>query len=1246
MGLVPATAALALALLLVAALALMGRIPGDAHQLFAVATILLVCAAGWSFPLLQAAAQRKRPRFWTRSALPLGLAAIAVGCSAPTYANVIGDARTRAAQLEADRLPTLIDAGRWLAANNSGSPVVVTAPLRVLSAVTSESGLPTLLAQPDDERRLRDVVQRAVNGVIDGRLRAIDSLYGGNVAAAQEMLQTYQVGYVLVGPAERAAFGDTAGGALEVLAQRGIINLAYTGNGIQIYEASPPAGTPQYVAQTPRLAPPTKRALLEQPVDELPVVDEYGWNHVATRYPALGVGLWLLVIEVLGLLAFPLTSRIFRRWQDHGWSLSKLVGLLIWGYAVWLPVNLGWWLFNWWSLAFGGMLLALLGGALLRRNTGATAADGAQGVTLFPLLRQLLGSELVFLLAFGAWTLVRAANPDVWHPYYGGEKPFEFGFLNALLRSPVLPPYDPFFSDGIVNYYYYGLFLVALPIKAVGIDPAIGFNLALATLFALTASATFALGRELTGRKRYGVLATLLMLGLGTLASVVRVTESQGLEPVVAALRGGLAGFGGRLGAWFWGPSRVIPHTINEFPLFGFLFGDLHPHLIALPITLLAIACSGELVRRQISRANVALGALVLGTLAVANSWDAPTYGLVLGGALVGRAWRSSDRARIGATLLRVAQAGLLAVVMLAAGLALFTPFFLHYRAMVGGIGLVRHGDTLRQYLLVYGPLLFLAVTLLVSVAWKLARGAEAGWRMAVRGGAVALPLLVVVLLLSGGTLQQQPDLPSGWPLRIVLGLLSLLGLALAFHPTTTRRLRDREWLALWLVTVGLLVGVGMQLVFVRDHLAGGDWERMNTVFKFGIQLWALWAIGGAAAMPFIFSQMRRHEIATGIWLGLLIMLVLPGLVYPVAAIPSRLSTRFDQTVPLTLDGLAFMSNARYTIEGRDGVAKQIDLGPDAEAIAWLKQHVAGTPIMATSEAEFYRTYGVRVAANTGLPTILGRLHEDEQREPRSVYERERDVQELFNTADQATAAGLLAKYHVTYVYIGPVERAVYDPAGIAKFDAMHGTVLDLVYENGGVRIYRVNGAALADVAVVEQVPVVVEDQLVTALQARVAGNPQDSAAAFGLGQRLSELNRAEEAATVLETAAAAHPEDVPLHHLLGDVLAQLGRADEAIAAWQHAADVAPTGSNLNKLGAGLVRLGRWDEAELTLQQALATDPAVVEPYFYLGELYRSRDGAGDRERARDAYQRYLDAAPLDAPWRSLAETNISQLGQ
>jgi YYY domain-containing protein len=841
-----------------------------------------------------------------------------------------------------------------------------------------------------------------------------------------------------------------------------------------------------------------------------------------------------------------------------------------------------------------------------------------------------LRSELWFLAAFAVWTLVRAANPDLWHPIYGGEKPFEFGFLNAILRSPVLPPYDPFFSGGIVNYYYYGLFLVALPMKAIGIDPAVGFNLAIALLFALTTTAVLALGREISGRWRWGLLAVFFLVGMGPLASIIKINEARGLTPVFQALDTGLTGFGERLGAWFWGPSRIIPYTINEFPLFAFLFADLHPHLIALPITLVAVACALELGRRRPDAMLLALGALVLGALAVANSWDAPTYALVIGGTLVGRTWqRARGRLRTPQILIQVGVAALLSLGMLIVGVVLYFPFFSHYQAMVGGIGFVEQGDRVVDWLLWFGPLLFVAISLLGVLLWQAAYRADVRWRWAARGVALFVPLLPVVLLLSGWIGQ---DSDTGVALPLLLGVLGGAGAGMA----PSLRLRLRDWLPLWLITVGLLVALGVQLVFVRDHLAGSDFRRMNTVFKFGFQIWTLLALGSATAVPLIARYLRRHETAFGVWLGLLGILLLPGLVYPLAGIPSRLSTRFDTTQSLTLDGLAFMHQGQYQHEDRT-----ISLQPDAEAIAWLNKNIKGTPVFLTSEKEFYRAYGMRVAANTGLPTVLGKLHQDEQRDGAAVAERERDVQTLFNTTDPALIQQLLRKYRVEYVYIGPIERVLYAPEGIAKFAQLQGTLLEQVYANDGVQIYRVDVDALDSTTAQPQVVPI--DSETAALETALAINPSDSGAAFALGRRYLELDRADDAVRVMEAAIRAHPDDVPLRHLWGDALLRAGRADEAIAAWQHAVDIAHTPNNLAKLGRELIVLDRFDDAERTLNEATTIDPNFGEALFFLGELYRTRNSPGDRERAVAHYQLYLERTPADSPWREQAAAALEE---
>ena len=79
-------------------------------------------------------------------------------------------------------------------------------------------------------------------------------------------------------------------------------------------------------------------------------------------------------------------------------------------------------------------------------------------------------------------------------------------------------------------------------------------------------------------------------------------------------------------------PSRVIPDTINEFPSFSFMLGDLHAHVLALPFTLLALAFALQVALAG-PRGDVALArasprrwppALAIGALYAINSWSYP----------------------------------------------------------------------------------------------------------------------------------------------------------------------------------------------------------------------------------------------------------------------------------------------------------------------------------------------------------------------------------------------------------------------------------------------------------------------------------------------------------------------------------------------------------------------------------------------------------------------------------------------
>src|SRR2546421_1823273 len=113
-------------------------------------------------------------------------------------------------------------------------------------------------------------------------------------------------------------------------------------------------------------------------------------------------------------------------------------------------------------------------------------------------VRLLMLEEGMFTLAYLLFVGIRALNPDLWHVYLGGEKPMELAFLNAVLRSSYMPPLDPWFAGGYINYYYYGYIIIGALIKLTGILPTTAFNLATPTLFALAFSGAIIIVYSLT----------------------------------------------------------------------------------------------------------------------------------------------------------------------------------------------------------------------------------------------------------------------------------------------------------------------------------------------------------------------------------------------------------------------------------------------------------------------------------------------------------------------------------------------------------------------------------------------------------------------------------------------------------------------------------------------------------------------------------------------------------------------------
>jgi len=834
--------------------------------------------------------------------------------------------------------------------------------------------------------------------------------------------------------------------------------------------------------------------LLDMDFDEMPVVRWWRWNRWASEHTLPAVVLWWLAVTLIGVLSWPMTFLGFPHLRDRGYAFSRGIGLLLVAYLAWLVPSLRVWINDLPLVLLVLLVVGLVNWALARQHW----------VKIWAFLRAnrrlIFFYEGLFAVAYLFFVFIRLLNPDLWQPWNGGEKFMEIAYLNATVRTPYFPPYDPYFAGGTINYYYWGYQIVNVLIKLTGITPTVAFNLAVPTLFALTVLAACGLVYDMTvgTHSRSAVYIGLLgaafvalfgnLDGLGLiLRNLAQVSGSDfhSVFPWLQTWVRALVGLSKVLAHEvtlpkynYWDPSRVIPYTINEFPYWSFLFADLHPHMMGIPFTVIVLGMGYNLVAgaRRFWFAEGFWAGLVqffllplgLGALAVINTWDLPTYLGVLAVAFFLRQWRARQRVNWGLWAFQTFAVALLAYVF-------FRPFFAHYSpTAASGVGWAPQKTSLGKWLNIWGFWLFLALTFLAVELTRQDRFVPA---RVLRGLVVHYDRLPIYLRrLSRGKLNgENPGIPLGvlyalagigvisvglWLLGYRVPAILLVPIFVAAVLTLRVNAPSGVVFATFLVFTALLVLLGVEFVYLKDHLQGGDFKRMNTLFKFYIQAWVMLAIAAAVGLPHVWDRIPRWRpvVRTG-WQAVFTVLLVASLTFLVVGTVARVKDRFPEGLserpPFgTLDGMAYMKYGVYTWPDPQ---HRIVLKWDYEGIRWLLDHEPRVVPIAEARLDYYREGGTRVASFTGLPTFMGLHQMGEQRYGWQTGPRQQLALDFWNTSDIPRTLEIIREVDIHYIYVGQLERQQYPPEAIARFDRMvEQGLLEVVFENEGVKIYRV----------------------------------------------------------------------------------------------------------------------------------------------------------------------------------------------
>ena len=513
-------------------------------------------------------------------------------------------------------------------------------------------------------------------------------------------------------------------------------------------------------------------------------------------------------------------------------------------------------------------------------------------------------------------------------------------------------------------------------------------------------------------------------------------------------------------GDWYWIPSRVYTgDPITEFPLFTFLYADLHAHMMAIVLTALAIAWTLSILLKKWQWkmgwlgglefiCTMVLGGLVVGALRPTNTWDFPTYLILAGLVIFYTGFRYGQVPKsflpfLGAYLRRLVLSAGAAVLFAGLAFLFYQPFAHWYGQAYTALDIYK-GDqsAFWSYITHWGLFLFILLSWLIqeSVDWM--TKTPASHLKVLRPYKILIQFLAILLILAIVFLTLQ---------KIFIGWLVLTMAAWALVLMLRPGLSDAKRLALFMAGTALTITLVVELVTLR-----GDLGRMNTVFKFYLQAWSMFAVSSGAALIWLIPEINniRKQTWKTVWMIGLVILVVGAAWFPLLAGNDKINDRITSTAPHTLDGMTYMAYSTYNDQG-----VELDLSQDYRAIRWMQENVEGSPVIVEGNAPEYR-WGTRFTIYTGLPGVVGwNWHQRQQRAVLAVdwvWPRVDEVNAFYSGTNPADALSFLKKYDVQFIIVGQLEAVYYPAEGLAKFDDLKGVYWNEVYRDENTVIYEV----------------------------------------------------------------------------------------------------------------------------------------------------------------------------------------------